>query len=634
MKDPNGSENNDNKDKRHREKKDKFTNLVGLLVSKMLGDTGFKKRSWDKKIELVKKVLEKLDDPQFVLEWYGQLMKNKSSSSDVNKAGSEDHAFEIPESSHDYIPLQIKAQALKETKEESHSFLEELKQIMEFLEQKHQTFGEAKVYAIVANMLQKVVDSCANLVQCDILNQDCATEVQGHHGVKINGEQLRLSFPKNPNSILIKEKGKSAEIFDQDMIPAEKQGNEVILTFQLVAGKLTELKLDMKKINQETEIQTFSDLKIPTTLGLHFEDPLAEYMVNYSDLEMAQQMDPSFGNWVSSLNLIEFPMDLDVNNRFEHIEETTAQALKETKEESHSFLEELKQMMEFLEQQHQTFREAKAYAIVANMLQKVVDSCTNLVQCDILNQDCATEVQGHHGVKINGEQLRLSFPKNPNSILIKEKGKSAEIFDQEMIAAKKQGKEVIFTVQLVAGKLTELKVDMKKIDQEMMFLPAGNSGDDRDLESFLDPGLMDLLRDVTVRSHKQSYKMHPDNAELLEEIFQGHPEIDQNFQIAHPDLQSKFMEWLVEIYRKIKECKLEMLEMEDIESMYVKIQDMEKNGLQLTWLKDRFEKARKRLEREKKRRKIQERIKKDEEELAERIKKGKEEMAELDEEDS
>ncbi|XVF52582.1 hypothetical protein PTKIN_Ptkin05aG0029900 [Pterospermum kingtungense] len=138
----------------------------------------------------------------------------------------------------------------------------------------------------------------------------------------------------------------------------------------------------------------------------------------------------------------------------------------------------------------------------------------------------------------------------------------------------------------------------------------------------------------TVQSNKQSYKVHPDNAELLKEIFQKHPEIDKNFQVAHPDFQSNFMDSLVEIYRKIKECKLEMLEMKDIESMYLKIQDMEKNSLQVRWLKERLEKAWNRLEREKKRRKIQERIKKDEEALAERIKKAEEELAELDEEDS
>ncbi|XVF52585.1 hypothetical protein PTKIN_Ptkin05aG0030200 [Pterospermum kingtungense] len=224
-----------------------------------------------------------------------------------------------------------------------------------------------------------------------------------------------------------------------------------------------------------------------------------------------------------------------------------------------------------------------------------------MAECCVLGEDCPIEVQGHHGDKINWEQLRLSFLKNPNSILINEKGKSAEIFNQETNKAYSIGQR--------------LQSDYGR----HYMCQAGNSGNYWNLESPVDLELRSLLEDVTVQSYNnQSYKVYSSNAELLTEIFQEHPEIDENFQVVHPDFQSKFMNSLVEIYRKIKECKLEMLEIEDIKSMDVKIQDMVKNGLQLTWLKEMLG-----LEREKKKRKIREMKKQDEEELAETIKKAK-----------
>ena len=78
---------------------------------------------------------------------------------------------------------------------------------MAVLKQKHQSMWGVKVYAIVAAMLQKVVNSCSITVERDILNQDCANQVQGHHGVKIVGEQLILDFPQMPNSIQINQGG-------------------------------------------------------------------------------------------------------------------------------------------------------------------------------------------------------------------------------------------------------------------------------------------------------------------------------------------------------------------------------------------------------------------------------------------
>ena len=78
------------------------------------------------------------------------------------------------------------------------------------LDQKHRLIWEA-----IANELQRVVDSCMNKAAFNILNQDCADQVQGHHVVEIEGGQLRLNFPQN--SIQVNQKGKNAEVHKQEV---------------------------------------------------------------------------------------------------------------------------------------------------------------------------------------------------------------------------------------------------------------------------------------------------------------------------------------------------------------------------------------------------------------------------------
>ena len=74
---------------------------------------------------------------------------------------------------------------------------------------------EAKVCSYIANELQRVVDSCMNIAEFKILNQDCANQVQGHRVVEIEGGQLRLNFPQN--SIQVNKKGKNAEVHNQEV---------------------------------------------------------------------------------------------------------------------------------------------------------------------------------------------------------------------------------------------------------------------------------------------------------------------------------------------------------------------------------------------------------------------------------
>ncbi|XWS49710.1 hypothetical protein CRYUN_Cryun12cG0026600 [Craigia yunnanensis] len=283
-----------------------------------------------------------------------------------------------------------------------------------------------------------------------------------------------------------------------------------------------------------------------------------------------------------------------------------AKALQEAKEESQSIGEENMQKLANLEQQHQSVRELRAYAINSKMLHEVVDSCIKKTACDFLNKDCANLVQGHHGVEVEGEQLRLSVPQTPDSIQINQKGKNAEFHNQEFLATQR-------------------------------FLPAGNCCNSSDLESLTDSDWEFLtklfMEDLTVvkttnqdegtsraaenevnvklSPHEtcivQSYKVFNCNANALTEIFQKHPNIDENIRVASSDTQSHFMNSLAEVYQKIIKSQ-EILGLEDIKKMELMVGDMEYIGLQLTWLKERLAEIREMLENQEAHRKLVEEI--------------------------
>ncbi|XP_022738796.1 uncharacterized protein LOC111291374 isoform X1 [Durio zibethinus] len=292
------------------------------------------------------------------------------------------------------------------------------------------------------------------------------------------------------------------------------------------------------------------------------------------------------------------------------------EAMQEAKVESQGIGAELKQMMAILDQKHQSMREAKVYTVVANMLQKVVNSCLSIAANDILIQEGPNQVQGHNGVgsdtfEIKGGQLRLNFPPTTDFFQINQKGKNAEVHNQEMIDQEKQVKELILTIGLVAGRLAELKLAMKKTSQEMdLEVDSTNEGFFDDLDDLLkhDSGFFDLdnfeksLMDVTGTSNaaanKTNVMLSRDktcfmennivlncNASVVAEIFQEHPYVAENFLVDHPDSQSFFINSLAEVYRKIK-SEPEMLELEGIKSMELKVKDMERVGLQLSWLKE------------------------------------------------
>ncbi|XVE67998.1 hypothetical protein DITRI_Ditri09bG0033100 [Diplodiscus trichospermus] len=283
-------------------------------------------------------------------------------------------------------------------------------------------------------------------------------------------------------------------------------------------------------------------------------------------------------------------------------------ALKEAKEQSQSFQEELKQITAIMEQKQQSLDEAKVYNLVASFFQKVVKSCSDRAISGILNQDKANQIQGYRGVEIKGEQLRISFPQIPDSIHINQKGKNAEIHDEEMIVLEPQGNEVIITLLSVAGRLAELKLSRKMTDQGMRDLPPSNSWDIESIYKLL------LGEDVTVKDANldegtsnaaaneadvklstdetrivQGYKVFNRNADVLNEIFQEYSNIAENFRVAHSDSQSFYMNSLAEVYKKIMKSKREIVEPDDIKNMKKMVGDMEHVGLQVTWLKEMLE---------------------------------------------
>lgn len=106
----------------------------------------------------------------------------------------------------------------------------------------------------------------------------------------------------------------------------------------------------------------------------------------------------------------------------------------------------------------------------------------------------------------------------------------------------------------------------------------------------------------------ESYKVLNCNANVLNEIFQKHPDTAINFGLKHPDYQSSFMNSLAELYQNILKSNQKMLEFEEIDNMDVMIQDMEHNGLQLTWLKEMLAEVRKRLEDQEEERNLQRKL--------------------------
>ncbi|KAK8584492.1 hypothetical protein V6N13_109882 [Hibiscus sabdariffa] len=251
-----------------------------------------------------------------------------------------------------------------------------------------------------------------------------------------------------------------------------------------------------------------------------------------------------------------------------------------TKEESHSITEELNQIIAFLE----SSQNVSVYLLVAHMLEKVVRSCSNMAALGILSQDVHNQVQGYHGdgtvtYSRNVGQLTLIFPPPP-------------VHEQEVI------KEMTLTIRSVAGRLAELKLanpEFIRTTEAESMLPNPEMVRTTEAESKPpSPGILDnlpqedfdfladILGDTCII---QNYKVSKCNADALQEIFNKHPTVDENFRISHPDFKNCFMNSLAGLYKKIKSGEEDKLKLEDITNMESKVRDMELTGLHLPWLR-------------------------------------------------
>ncbi|KAK8614055.1 hypothetical protein V6N13_122431 [Hibiscus sabdariffa] len=156
----------------------------------------------------------------------------------------------------------------------------------------------------------------------------------------------------------------------------------------------------------------------------------------------------------------------------------------------------------------------------------------------------------------------------------------------------KQSKEVSLTIRSVAGRLAELNLaNPVVLDLEDFDFPVDVLGDTCgcDIQNYkLDHLLpddfdfpVDILDDTC---NIQNYEVYKCNADALREIFDKHPDVDENFRISHPDFKNSFMNSLAGLFKKIKSGEEDMLELKDITNMESMIRDMELNGLQLSWL--------------------------------------------------
>ncbi|XVE65121.1 hypothetical protein DITRI_Ditri07aG0155900 [Diplodiscus trichospermus] len=232
-----------------------------------------------------------------------------------------------------------------------------------------------------------------------------------------------------------------------------------------------------------------------------------------------------------------------------------AKKFQEAKEELRNKEVELKKLNAMLDKIRQSLEKAKVSFTASSMLCNEVNFWSDVVAKGILNQDSDNQIQGHHGVEIKSKHLAISLPQIPGSIQINQKGKNAEIHNQEMDPLAING------------------------DDNLNF--------DSPFSLAWDNDMMALSPDETCIV--QGYKVSRGNADLLIEIFQKHFDVAENFEVADPDLQSIYMNLLVEVHRKIMKAQMELVEPEYLEEMKKHVGCMEYIGLKVAWLKEMLE---------------------------------------------
>ncbi|OMO52522.1 UPF0722 protein-like protein [Corchorus olitorius] len=264
----------------------------------------------------------------------------------------------------------------------------------------------------------------------------------------------------------------------------------------------------------------------------------------------------------------------------------------------------------------------QAIHIVSNVLEEVVKKAAEAIK----KQESANQlVQQHQGLDVSiiteivERQLIIKFPTfKPAQINQNGENIVIGVHDKEVIDEGKQvDQEVNISVGLEAGRLVELKVGTNQETGSLKIDSTDNEGIDwnevlgKGWENFLTSPEMEFLGgststqsddiwkdlgfgtpDYEICIVQGGFKVLKRNADTLTEILQVQPNIAENYQDEHPDLQSPFMNSIAELYLKLKGTQ----EMQELENLEEKMQQIECINQQLiTWMKEKVEDTRERL---------------------------------------
>ncbi|MBA0637942.1 hypothetical protein Godav_028800 [Gossypium davidsonii] len=185
------------KDKRSRKRIKDCNELVGELMRMLFdGDDRYRAaRKWEEKKEIVVEGMNRLHDPQLLLQRLRNLMQpriadNASSSLSIENAFQELDSF-LNQSTNPVRNIECADEICKD--------LPHLISLGEaIVDQTEELISEAKVFSIVAKIVNKVLASFLVMLQ-DIKNQKLTNPVSIQDLVQMEDEHLIFHFPLTPD---------------------------------------------------------------------------------------------------------------------------------------------------------------------------------------------------------------------------------------------------------------------------------------------------------------------------------------------------------------------------------------------------------------------------------------------------
>ncbi|KAH1115682.1 hypothetical protein J1N35_009060 [Gossypium stocksii] len=191
------------KDKRSRKRIKDCNELVGELMRMLLdGDDRYRAaRKWEEKKEIVVEGMNRLHDPQLLLQRLRNLMQprivdNASSSLSIENAFQELDSF-LNQSTNPVRNIDC-ADEICEDLPHLISVIVKALQGEAIVDQTEELISEAKVFSIVAKIVNKVLASFLAMLQ-DVKNQKLTNPVSIQDLVQMEDEQLTFHFPLTPD---------------------------------------------------------------------------------------------------------------------------------------------------------------------------------------------------------------------------------------------------------------------------------------------------------------------------------------------------------------------------------------------------------------------------------------------------